>query len=709
MIRPCIHINLRVFSVLIAFLLLIHLDIWGQELVIKNAIEHLSEKSETNFDYSDILDEFISLKDHPANLNDAEETKKLLPLFLLNELQYQNLQQYIDSNGLLLSPNELLLIDGFNSQTITNLKAFTTTKEVKKRDYPKRSNIFKYGRHRIFLRYQRTLQTADGYKNRSDSVFNSQPNSKYLGNADKYYFKYQFNYSHRISAGLVAEKDAGELFFENINNPVIDSLIGDKITKGFDFYAANIYIQDIGIVKQAVIGDYHLLFGQGLNMWTALSFGKSATALNIRKYDAGIKPNTSTDENKFLRGAAVKIGLQPWELTCFYSKKKQDASDFLSPDDQETHLIKSLNGTGYHRTVNEILKKNAVEIQLLGSRLQYTHRLFTVGITGSHSQLDKEVLAQPAPYQYYQFKGKGNTLIGGDYSFRLYKIHFYGEYSYQLNGGQAYLGGLSAQLNSRFALALMYRNYQKNYINLFGAAFGENTQNTAEEGFYMGYNFLISPKLQLNAYADIFRFSWLKYRIDAPSYGSDYLAEIHYQLQPKTTMYFKIRYKTKMLNHFTEQQAHAELQKQEKYSIRYHISYQVHPQLWLKNRIEYQVFRTLSEGKQGGFLIYQDIIFKNKKETLSLSARLALFDVDDYDSRIYAYEADLLYVFSVPAYYNRGLRAYGMLTYKISKRVQFWIKLAHSWYENKEEISSGLNRIEGSCKTEVRCQLRIKI
>ena len=704
-----LHINMRGLSFLLALLLLLNSDIWGQELVIKNAIENLTEKSETEFDYSDILDEFIDLKEHPANLNDAEDTKKLLPLFLLNDLQYQNLRQYIDSNGILLSTQELLLIEGFDVQTINDLRAFATTQIVKEIDYPKLANILKYGQHQFFLRYQRTLQTTDGYKNRTDSLINTNPNSKYLGNADKYYFKYKFKYSHRMSANLVAEKDAGELFFENIKNPVLDSLIGDKITKGFDFYTANIYMQNMGLVKQAVIGDYHLLFGQGLNMWTALSFGKSATAINIKKYEKGIKPNSSTDENKFLRGAALSINLHQWEVTTFYSQKKQDASDFLSPDDQETHFLKSLNGTGYHRTVNEILKKNAVEVQLFGCRLQYVNTFFKLGVTASHTKLDKEMLAQSAPYQYYQFKGSENTVLGGDYKFRLYMLHFFGEYSYQVNGSWAYLGGLSAILSNRFAIAMMYRNYQKDYINLFGAAFGENTQNTSEEGFYMGFNFQISPKLQLNAYSDIFRFSWLKYRINAPSYGSEYLAQLNYGYSPKVIMHFKLRYKAKMLNDPKEYQAISGLQKQEKYSIRYHITYEAHPQVTLKNRIEYQIYKTAAQGKQAGFLIYQDITYKSKNNKLNISARFALFDVDDYDSRIYAYESDLLYVFSIPAYYNRGVRAYGMLSYKITNKLQFWMKLANTWYENKNEISNGLNRIEGSHKTEVRCQLRIKI
>lgn len=692
-----------------AFILLAFLTSMAQDPVIKTAIENLTEKAEQEYDYSDLLDEFIDLKEKPANLNSPEECERLIPLFLLDDLLYQNLQQYISDNGQLLSPQELLLIDGFNIQIIQTLLPFVKAEEVKTITYPKPSRVFKYGSHQVFLRYQRTLQDADGYLNRLDSVINENPNSKYLGNADKYYLKYKFKYKDRISAGLVAEKDAGEIFFENIENPILDSIIGDKIKKGFDFYAAHLYVQNMGVVKQAVVGDYHLQFGQGLNMWSSLSFGKSPTAINIKKYGRGIKPNSSTDENKFLRGAAVKVGLKKWSITAFYSKKKQDASDLISPDDQETNFLSSINGTGFHRTVNELLKKDAVEVQLFGTRLSYGNNLFRVGLTASHTKLDKDVLAKPAPYQYFQFKGNENTVLGSDYEFRILRLNFFGEFSYQVNGGWAYIGGLTAPLSNRFALAILYRNYQKNYVNLFGAAFGENTLNSNEQGFYMGFNFQLSQKMVLNAYADIFQFPWLKFRIDAPSYGSEYLAQLNYEFSRRVQMHVKVRYKNKLLNYTEEYSQTTELQEQEKYGIRYHISYNIHPQISLKSRIEYQIFETKSEGKQSGFLIYQDIAYKTKNQRLSLMGRFALFDVEDYDSRIYAYENDLLYVFSIPAYYNRGLRVYGLLSYKISNKIQFWMKIANTWYENVNEISSGLNRIEGSNKTEFRCQLRIKI
>lgn len=679
----------------------------AQHETIKNVIENLNEQSDSEFDYSDFLDDFIYLTEHPININ-APESEKLISLFLLDELQYKNLRQYIDSNGILLSPHELILIDGFSQQDVQDILPFIRAEKIEEGKKIKLSNMFKYGHHQIFLRYQRVVQEAEGYQDRNDSVLNENPNSKYLGDANKYYLKYQFKFANKISLGLVAEKDAGEVFLNSINHPMIDSLVGDKIKQGFDFYTAHIFAQDLGIIKQVALGDYHLQFGQGLNLWSSLAFGKSSNALNIRKFERGIKANTSSDENKFLRGAALQMARGHWSFTAFYSSKKQDASEYKD-EDQESNYLQSLNGTGYHRTITEILKKNAVQVNLMGARICFTKNKFSIGLIGTHTTLDKEVYPTSIPYQYYQFIGNKNSVFGADFKTQIKKMSLFGEFSYNLNAGIAYLLGLNAPLSNRVAIAVLYRNYQKDYSNLFAAAFGENSENENEKGIYTGLRFQIAKRLQLNTYVDIFSFPWLKYRVDAPSLGLEYLAQFDYDYSRKIQMQFRARYKRKQINYKETFDLINSLQDQIKVGFRYHISYQVHPLIGLKNRIEFQVSKNKESGKQNGFLIYQDIHYKNKKGNMALNARFALFDVEDYNSRIYAYENDLLYVFSVPAYYNRGIRVYLLFNYKIMPQIHFWLKLSHTWYENVEEISSGLNKIDGAHKTEIKVQIRIKI
>ena len=50
--------------------------------------------------------------------------------------------------------------------------------------------------------------------------------------------------------------------------------------------------------------------------------------------------------------------------------------------------------------------------------------------------------------------------------------------------------------------------------------------------------------------------------------------------------------------------------------------------------------------------------FSFRKSGFSASMAVAVFETDDYDTRIYAYEPDLLYHFSLPSYYGRGIHYY---------------------------------------------------
>ncbi len=108
-------------------------------------------------------------------------------------------------------------------------------------------------------------------------------------------------------------------------------------------------------------------------------------------------------------------------------------------------------------------------------------------------------------------------------------------------------------------------------------------------------------------------------------------------------------------------------------------------------------------------MIFQDIQYSPRSFPLNLSARIAWFNTESYNSRIYAYENDLLYTFSVPAFFGKGLRNYLNLKYKISEKTEIWFKMANTWQSGAESISSGYNEITGPHKTEVKFQLRLKM
>ena len=84
--------------------------------------------------------------------------------------------------------------------------------------------------------------------------------------------------------------------------------------------------------------------------------------------------------------------------------------------------------------------------------------------------------------------------------------------------------------------------------------------------------------------------------------------------------------------------------------------------------------------------------------------RLQYFDTDGYDSRLYAFENDVLYSFSIPVFYDRGFRYYLNLNYDVNRKLSLWLRWAQTVYNGKQIIGSGLDEIAGNRRTEMKIQ-----
>jgi len=87
--------------------------------------------------------------------------------------------------------------------------------------------------------------------------------------------------------------------------------------------------------------------------------------------------------------------------------------------------------------------------------------------------------------------------------------------------------------------------------------------------------------------------------------------------------------------------------------------------------------------------------------------RLQYFETDGYDSRIYAYENDVLYYYSIPVFFNAGYRYYLNFNYDLNSNISFWLKWSQTMYNNIGSVGSGLDEIPGNSKSEVRLMARI--
>jgi hypothetical protein len=91
---------------------------------------------------------------------------------------------------------------------------------------------------------------------------------------------------------------------------------------------------------------------------------------------------------------------------------------------------------------------------------------------------------------------------------------------------------------------------------------------------------------------------------------------------------------------------------------------------------------------------------------MELTLRFALFETDSYDARLYAFEQDLIGVYSIPPYSGRGMRWYGMVRVTALRSVDLWLRYGAWIYQDQTSIGSSLQEIPGNMRSDIKAQLR---
>ncbi len=683
---------------------------------LEQKFENLAENFENEEeDYTSLLENLEFFRQNQINLNNTSASE-LRELGLLDDIQINNLLAHIEKNGKLLSIYELQTIDGFALQTISSLLPYVIVTDHTQTNNISLKKVLKEGSHEITFRSQQVLESQKGFTPIDSLSLNNSPNARYLGSPLKIYTRYRFLYRNTLSIGVTAEKDAGEEFLykkKKHSNYLYDSLLNEKPKNGFDFYSAHLFVKNIRAIKALAIGDYGLSFGQGLTLWSGLAYGKTTDAIAIKKNANGIRPYNSVDENRFMRGTALTTGNKFIQATAFFSKKKIDGNiiETDSVNYNEQFGISSLQQSGIHSTPSEILNKDAVTQTNAGGNVTLSKRNYSIGLTGMHTILTPELKRSLSTYNQFEFNGKQLSNAGLDYSILLRNFNFFGEIaissSLQQNG-IAYVNGFIASVDPRLSFSLLHRNYNQNYQSLISNAFSENTKSANESGIYLGITTKATNTITLNAYADQYKFPWLKYQAGAPSTGNDFLIQINYTPSKKLETYGRIRSRNKFSD-ANQVNGIDILAPTRQTNYRWNISYFVSSCLKFGNRIELVEF-TKDNSKENGFLLYQDIQYKKMGSKLSLNMRYALFDTKNYNTRIYAYESDIPGTYSIPSYYYKGSRFFVTINYDITRKIEIWLRWSQTYYANKNTISEGtLNEINGPEKNEIKVQIRMKL
>ena len=657
---------------------------------IEQQLENLTannENSEAEDDtYIKQMTEFIR---DPVNLNTADETM-LQQLQLLTPIQINSLIIYRRLVGDLLDIYELQAVPGWDIQTIQKLRPYISVSS-KIGMVPALMNRFRKGEHYILLRGSQVLERSKGYLLDSSTAANFYP-----GSPQKILLRYTYSYKHLLRYGIVAEKDAGEQFFKG------------KQKAGFDFYSIHIFTRNLGVIRSLAIGDFTVNLGQGLVQWQSLAFKKSADVINIKREGDVLSPYTAAGEINFHRGLGITLARKNRSLTLFVSWKKTDANLVVDSTQNNYEFVSSLQTSGYHRTKSEQADKGVQNQLVFGGNFSYRYRTLRFGINAVEYSFKQPLIKSAEPYNQYALSGKSFGNYSVDYSYTFKNIHIFGEAAVSSSFNKAFITGLIMSASASVDLSILYRNISRAYQSLYTSAFTENTYPSNEKGLYAGISIRPGTNLRIDAYADLYAFPWLRYRVDAPAAGADYQVQVNYKPGKQLEIYSRFHAESKAINANSGQFTLTPVLKRPKKNWRTQLNYMINKEITVRSRVEMLWFDKQGPDPAQGFLCFFDFIYKPMLKPWSANLRLQYFETDNYDSRLYAYENDVLYSFSIPAFYNKGYRYYLNLNYNVGKKISLWIRWAQTLYRDVTHIGSGLDEITGSRKTEVKIQAMYK-
>jgi hypothetical protein len=627
---------------------------------VANIANEITEAAEMLFeDYPDqgsleiLADHLHDLADNPVRINSADETE-IARLFFLNEFQVQSLAEYVRSSGNILSVYEIASVPGFDRKTAELILPFIDLS-------PGDTRPADPARFRISLISDFII--SPGEKEPADT-----------GLPFRLLTKYRFT-AGSMSGGFTTEKDKGE--------------------KMFDFISGHLAWSGKGFLRQVILGDISASFGQGLCINTGFRTSLSPATPSFPSPGNRIRPFTSTDENNFFRGAAVHLAFRKAEMILLASYNLIDAVTAFS-EDSSIRFIETFYKSGFHNTLSSIEKKDAVSERSAVICTWYNTRNLKAGLSWTGSRFSLPVTIDPAdPGSLFDFSGSNYNVLSFHYSSMLGRMLFFGELAMNDLNNYAMIQRFALRPSDRLEMNILFRNYSPGFTSFHGNGPGTGSSNSNEKGILGAFTFEAAKHLFISAGCDLSNYPWLRYRTGFPSASRRTEIRVRYVPSENLSADLVCNMKYSMING-DRNTGLPEIDHIINHLIRGQLKYSPVADLTLATRID---FRIIEPGGSTGMMMLQDLVYRPARVPLSFWFRYCIFNTGGWDSRLYAWENDLLYSFSIPALSGRGSRSYLMAEWEIGKIAELRVKYALSSVSDMNKISD---------KDELKVQLRLR-
>ena len=433
--------------------------------------------------------------------------------------------------------------------------------------------------------------------------------------------RYKFDFQRRVTFGAQLRRPAGGM------------------ARDLE-YGVYLQLRDIGHLHTLVAGNYQASFGQGLVLAPVFHTGKSMYIASIGQTTEGLRYYSSVD-GEGLHGAGATFR---WN---WGKNTRLDATALYS--------MKRANDSTWHH--------------LVGANMTLRHKQLQVQLTAVENIWTDSIRPyRNAAYNQHYFRGYRQAVIGASVRYNYGWFDLFGEVA----AAQNQQWGVGTIIGSRFypangvSLVALYRYYSPWFDNELGYAFSESSRIGDENGGYIGFDLTRWRHWRVTGYADVFYFSGPKYGIPRPkTIGYDAMLETQY-IRPVWQIALRLRARQK-----------GDIST---YSTRLSFN-------WQSNGWSVATTADANYVNSYGVSIAQDVGYDFQQSTstlpLSLRVRAQFFDAREWTNRIYLYEHDVLYAYSIPATYGFGGRAYVSLRWRIIPQLALYLRVSETVYQRQ--------------------------
>ena len=640
----------------------------------EETIEQLQEQT-------GILEDLQYLALHPLDLNKADRYD-LQSLQVLSPSEIDALIEYRKSHGPIIHPNELQVVDGIPLHKIQMILPLVTVVDE--------STLRDAGEGYVLMRSSGYLPKRRGF--RSD---NGNPPA-YQAGPLSLLIKWRHYQSRKYSWGGSLELDAGEKF----------NFSGQP---GFDHFHLHYYKTDRpGWIKTWAIGDYRISLGQGLLQFHGFAVTKSSNPLFVKRIAPVIQPYTGTSEYYYFRGGAVEIATRRYLRNfLFLHFNKRDATIRTSSADGHSYFS-ALQTDGLHRSQNEAQKKGGVSEIVTGHRIQWARGGTEVGLNTLFQHFSLPYTPVSRIDNIHRLTGSNFIGHSIDFSGNLGSLHYFGEVATQNYRTPAFVTAGLISLHSRLDAGILIRRFPAYFAPIYANAFSARTLPNNESGIYVGLNYHFGPYTRLSFYLDSWKGLWPTYLAHGPTFDQDMYLRLETSRRRKWEAFGQVKFRHRADNQPDNFPEYNTIRYNDQWNIRLQFR-KIRDQKW-KWTNRWEMVRVKPEGRSPeiGFMGFTDLLWSPIGESWSLACRLAYFHTQSYLSRIYTYEPDILYSFSIPSFYGQGWRLALRGSYKLRNGLRLEMRTGWTVLPGQEEVGSGLNAVPGPFSQQLKLQILYK-